>query len=104
MRRGQGYSLHVTALPDVHQALLTTAAELTRPAVMEQALNIDGLVTGLALPTSPFNTVLGIDKFPEEVLQLMQYSEDLGYYEFVGEPQDFEGQTAEVTPESLIIP
>ena len=81
---------------------LTNAAELTRPAVMEQALNIDGLVTGLALPTSPFNTILGIDKYPEEVLQLMQYSEDLGYYEFLGEPQDFEGQTAEVTPEDLI--
>ncbi|TVT47683.1 recombinase family protein [Amycolatopsis rhizosphaerae] len=28
VRRGQGYSLHVTALPDVHQALLTTAAVL----------------------------------------------------------------------------
>jgi len=81
---------------------LTNAAELTRPAVMEQALSIDSLVTGLALPTSPFNTVLGIDKYPEEVLQLMQYSEDLGYYEFLGEPQDFEGQTAEVTPEDLI--
>ncbi len=81
---------------------LTNAAELTRPAVMEQALSIDNLVTGLALPTSPFNTILGIDKYPEEVLQLMQYSEDLGYYEFLGEPQDFEGQTAEVTPEDLI--
>jgi len=81
---------------------LTNAAELTRPAVMEQALSIDNLVTGLSLPTSPFNTILGIDKYPEEVLQLMQYSEDLGYYEFLGEPQDFEGQTAEVTPEDLI--
>ncbi|WP_426502806.1 hypothetical protein ACPPVO_34900 [Dactylosporangium sp. McL0621] len=28
VRRGQGYSLHVTALPDVHQALLAAAAEL----------------------------------------------------------------------------
>ncbi|MGW3470365.1 hypothetical protein ACWDKQ_18330 [Saccharopolyspora sp. NPDC000995] len=32
MRRGQGYSLHVTALRDVHQALLATAV----------ALNADG--------------------------------------------------------------
>jgi branched-chain amino acid transport system substrate-binding protein len=83
---------------------LTNAEELTRPAVMEQALNIDGLVTGLALPDSPFTTVLGEDKFPEEVLQLMQYNEDLGYYEFLGDPQDFEGQTAEVTPEDLLSP
>jgi putative DNA-invertase from lambdoid prophage Rac len=28
VRRGQGYSLHVTALPDVHQALLAAAATL----------------------------------------------------------------------------
>ena len=31
----------------------------------------------------------------------MQYSEQLGYYEFLGDPQDFEGQTAELTPDSL---
>ncbi len=43
---------------------LTNAAELTRPAVMEQALNIDSLVTGLALPTSPFNTILGHRQVP----------------------------------------
>jgi branched-chain amino acid transport system substrate-binding protein len=83
---------------------LTNAEELTRPAVMEEALNTDSLITGLALPTSPFTTVLGEDKFPEEVLQLMQYSEDLGYYEFLGDPQDFEGRTAEVTPENLLSP
>jgi hypothetical protein len=29
VRRGQGYSLHVAALPDVHQALLAAAATLT---------------------------------------------------------------------------
>ncbi|MEV0455884.1 hypothetical protein [Catellatospora methionotrophica] len=28
VRRGQGYSLHVTALPEVHQALLAAAAQL----------------------------------------------------------------------------
>jgi hypothetical protein len=82
---------------------LTNAAELTRPAVMEQALNIDNLVTGLALPASAFNTSIADgDKFPEEVLQLMQYSDQLGYYEFLGDPQDFEGQTADVTPENLL--
>jgi branched-chain amino acid transport system substrate-binding protein len=82
---------------------LSNAAELTRPAVMEAALNIDNLVTGLALPSSAFNTSIEEgDKFPEEVLQLMQYSEQLGYYEFLGDPQDFEGQTAELTPEELL--
>ena len=29
IRRGQGYSLHVTASPDIHQALLSAAATLT---------------------------------------------------------------------------
>ena len=82
---------------------LTNASELTRPAVMEQSYNLEDLVTGLSLPTSPFNTSID-DKFPEEVLQLMQYNEELGYYEFLGEPQDFEGQTAEVTPSDLLTP
>jgi branched-chain amino acid transport system substrate-binding protein len=82
---------------------LSNAAELTRPAVMEQALNIDDLTTGLVLPESVLNTSIADgDKFPLEVLQLMQYSEDLGYYEFLGEPQDFEGETGEVTPENLL--
>ncbi len=84
---------------------LSEDGALTRPAVMEAALNLDNVVTGLALPTSAFNTsVEGGDKFPEEVLQLMQYSDQLGYYEFLGDPQDFEGRTAEVTPETLLEP
>ena len=83
---------------------LTNAEELTRPAVMEEALNLDNVVTGLALPTSPITTVLGEDKFPSEVLQLMQYNEDAGFYDFLGDPQDFEGQTAELTPDNLLSP
>jgi branched-chain amino acid transport system substrate-binding protein len=83
---------------------LTNAAELTRPAVMEEALNLEGLVPGVALPESAITTTLGEDKFAIETIQLMQYSEDLGYYEFLGGPQDFEGRTAEVTPESLLTP
>ena len=81
---------------------LTGDGSLTRAAVMEAALSLDGVVAGVSLPTSPVTTVLGEDKFPLELLQLMQYSEDLGYYEFLGDVQDFEGQTAELTPESLL--
>jgi branched-chain amino acid transport system substrate-binding protein len=80
---------------------LSNAAELTRPAVMEQAFNLQDLIVGLALPESAFNTSLE-DKYPEEVLQLMQYNEANGFYDFLGEPQDFEGQTAELTPESVL--
>jgi branched-chain amino acid transport system substrate-binding protein len=84
---------------------LSNAEELTRPAVMEQALNIENLTTGLTLPESVINTSIADgDKFPLEVLQLMQYSEQLGYYEFLGDPQDFEGQTADLTPENLLTP
>jgi len=32
VRRGQGYSLHITALPEVHQALLAAAAPLDTDA------------------------------------------------------------------------
>jgi len=80
---------------------LENAEELTRPSVMESALNLEEALVGLALPSSPFDTGVD-DKYPEEVLQLMQYSDDLGYYEFLGEPSDFEDRTAEVTPESLL--
>jgi branched-chain amino acid transport system substrate-binding protein len=82
---------------------LSAAPELTRPAVMEQALSMENLEPGLIIPGMALNTSLE-DKFPIEVLQLMQYSEDLGYYEFLGEPEDFEGATADVTPDSLLTP
>jgi branched-chain amino acid transport system substrate-binding protein len=80
---------------------LTNASELTRPAVMEQAYNLDDLTTGLSLPDSTFNTSLE-DKYPEEVLQLMQYNEAEGFYDFLGDPQDFEGQTRDLTPDSVL--
>jgi len=83
---------------------LSNATELTRPAVMEQALNLDNVIAGVTLPTSPFNTSQGEDKFLWENVQLMQYNEDLGYYEFIGDPVDFEGQTAELAPEDLLTP
>jgi len=37
VRRGQGYSLHLTALPDVHHALLTAAATLGTKGVPRSA-------------------------------------------------------------------
>ena len=83
---------------------LTNASELTRPAVMEQAYNLDDLVTGPVAAPSPFNTSIDGTSSPKRCCSSMQYSEELGYYEFLGEPQDFEGQTAEVTPADLLTP
>ena len=60
---------------------------------MDAARTLDLDEIGLMLPGLPIKTGEG-DKYPAETLQLMQYSEDLGYYEFLGEPISFEGETA----------
>lgn len=57
VRRGQGYSLHVTALPDVHQALLAAAATLNTegaPSAQRKALRVyaDRLTAALAASAS----------------------------------------------------
>jgi branched-chain amino acid transport system substrate-binding protein len=67
--------------------------ELNRLTVMEAARTLDLTDTGLTLPGLPIVTGED-DKFPAETLQLMQYDEALGYYEFLGEPISFEGESA----------
>jgi branched-chain amino acid transport system substrate-binding protein len=66
---------------------------LDRVTFMNQALNLDLAEVGLLLPGLPAVTGEG-DKYPVETLQVMQYSGDLEYYEFLGEPISFEGETA----------
>ncbi len=85
---------------------LEAAEAPTRLAVMESLHNLDGITdTGLLLPGVSVTTSAD-DPYMGESLQLLQY-------EFTGEgarnhfvPQgelvDFEGQTAELTPEDLI--
>jgi branched-chain amino acid transport system substrate-binding protein len=68
--------------------------ELNRLTVMEAARTLDLSDVGLMLPGLPIATGDG-DKFPAETLQLMQYSEALGYYDFLGDPVSFEGESAE---------
>lgn len=53
VRRGQGYSLHVTAQPHVHQALLSAAATLNNdgaPSAQRKAFRVyaDRLATAIA--------------------------------------------------------
>lgn len=72
---------------------VAAAGELNRLTVMEAARNLDFANIGLMLPGLSITTGPD-DKYPAETLQLMQYSEALGYYEFLGEPISFEGETA----------
>ncbi|MEL7206662.1 MAG: ABC transporter substrate-binding protein [Actinomycetota bacterium] len=72
------------------------AGEVNRLTVMEAARTLDLAEVGLLLPGLPVATGEG-DKFPAETLQPMQYNEELGYYEFLGEPISFEGETATAT-------
>jgi branched-chain amino acid transport system substrate-binding protein len=67
--------------------------ELNRLTVMDAARTLDLANVGLMLPGLPIATGED-DKYPAETLQPMQYSEALGYYEFLGDPISFEGETA----------
>ena len=75
---------------------------LDRVSLMEAMRNIDGitgvgmLVDGVEVRTS------ADDPFLAENLQLVQYDGAAGHFNNVGEVLDFEGKTAELTPEDLI--
>lgn len=85
---------------------LENAEAPTRLAVMESIRNIDGvsdagvLLPGVSITTSPDDAYMG------EALQLAQYNfqgeNERNFFELLGEPVDFEGETAELTPEDLI--
>ncbi len=71
--------------------------ELTRENIMQSAYSLDGVEVGLLLPGVSFTTNGAEDPFPIETLQIGQYNGE--YFDFVGEPIDLEGQSAEFTPE-----
>ncbi|MFP3901578.1 MAG: ABC transporter substrate-binding protein [Acidimicrobiia bacterium] len=85
---------------------LENAEAPTRLAVMESIRNLDGisdagvLLPGVSITTSPDDAYMG------ETLQLSQYNfqgeNERNFFELLGEPVDFEGETAELTPEDLI--
>lgn len=73
----------------------------TRLAVMESVRNLDGVETslmidGVSATTSPD------DQFMGESVTLVQYDAEAAHFSEMGEILDFEGQTAELTPEELI--
>ena len=91
---GYGWTWGVILAETIKQA--AADGELNRLTVMDAARTLDLTDTGLTLPGLPIATGLD-DKYPAETLQPMQYSEELGYYEFLGEPISFEGETATAT-------
>lgn len=72
--------------------------ELNRENIMQSAYSLDGVEVGLLLPGVTFTTNGAEDPFPIETLQIGQYNGD--FFDFVGDPIDLEGQSAEFTPDS----
>ncbi|MBL8775375.1 MAG: ABC transporter substrate-binding protein [Acidimicrobiales bacterium] len=71
--------------------------ELTRENIMQSAYSLDGVEVGLLLPGVSFTTNGAEDPFPIETLQIGQYNGE--FFDFVGDPIDLEGQSAEFTPQ-----
>ena len=69
--------------------------------VMDAVRNMDGLTGGLLLPDVTITTGPD-DPYMGETVTLMQYDLAKKYFELIGEPIDFEGKTADFTPENLI--
>ena len=80
---------------------MKTAETASRLGVMDAVRNMDGLTGGLLLPDVTITTGPG-DYYMGETVTLMQYDLAKKYFELIGEPIDFEGKTADFTPEKLI--
>ncbi|CAN5129611.1 ABC transporter substrate-binding protein [soil metagenome] len=81
--------------------VLEESPEASRSAVLDTMRNIDTEDLGLLIEGVPAK-MSDEDPFLAENLQLIQYNAAEAYFEDVGEVIDFEGQTAEITPEELI--
>ncbi len=85
----------------VFEYVLGQVDELSRSAVINALRTID--TEGLGLALDGVMIKMGADDpFLAENLQLIQYDAANQYFENVGEVIDFEGKTAELTPEDLI--
>ena len=85
----------------VFEYVLGQVDELSRSAVINALRSID--TEGLGLALDGVKIKMGADDpFLAENLQLIQYDAANKYFENVGEVIDFEGKTADLTPEDLI--
>jgi branched-chain amino acid transport system substrate-binding protein len=80
---------------------LEAAEAPTRLAVMDSIRNLDGATTSLMLDGVSVSTGPD-DLFMGESFSLVQYDGAAAHFNEIGELQDFEGQTADLTPEELI--
>ena len=78
------------------------ADEPTRLGVLEAVRNMDGVSGGLLLDGTTLSTSGNDDPYMGETVQVIQFDMAKGYFEDVGKPTDFEGQTIELTPPDLI--
>jgi branched-chain amino acid transport system substrate-binding protein len=83
------------------EALRNVEGDLTRASFMDAVYNMEDVSAGLLLDGISVSTGPD-DPFLAETVQLVQYDSTKKYFDFVGEPIDFEGKVGEITPEELI--
>ena len=86
---------------DILKQVLEGLPELSRGALMNAMYEIDEMTSGLMIDGSFVNTSED-DRYLAENVQLVQYDSAGGYFNYLGEVLDYEGQTAELTPPDLI--
>jgi branched-chain amino acid transport system substrate-binding protein len=75
---------------------------LTRQSFMQAVRSLDGVGGGLLLPGVTVTTDAPDDPYMGETVQMVQYDAAAAHFNNVGDLIDFEGKTAELTPEELI--
>ena len=86
---------------DILKQVLEGLPELSRGALMNAMYEIDEMTSGLMIDGSFVNTSED-DRYLAENVQLVQYDSAGGYFNYLGEVLDYEGQTADLTPPDLI--
>ncbi len=81
---------------------LENAEKATRLDVMNSVRNLDGVEGGLLIPGAKVTTSGTEDPYMGETVQRVQYNFAEKHFENIGEPVDFEGKTAKLTPKGLI--
>lgn len=86
---------------DILKQILEGLPELTRGNLMNAMYELDGMTSGLMIDGSTVTTNAD-DRYLAENVQLVQYDAAGGYFNYLGDVLDYEGQTAELTPPDLI--
>ncbi|QYG91381.1 ABC transporter substrate-binding protein [Iamia sp. SCSIO 61187] len=90
------------AQADLFIQALEAAEAPTRLAMMQSIRNLDGITTPLAHEGITFTTSGTEDSYMGESFVLVQYDAAAAHFNEISDVIDFEGQTADLTPEELI--